>query len=308
MRLDPQVEDAFRPLRQQPPIWELPVPKARRRERATHAALNPSSRPLLQVATVEIAGPGGPIPCEVLVPRRSEAPLPLVVYLHGGGCVLLDPGAYRPITSAIAEDADCIVVVPRYRLAPEHPFPAAVEDALAVYRWVLDESASLGADPGRVALCGDSAGGCLSAAITLECARAGLPQPRFQALVYPVTDIGGDWPSYHLDGAEETLREVEWLADLYARGHESDPLASPLRADSHRGLPPALILAAEIDPLLDQGRAYAEKLRESGVPVTHVVYGGMPHGFLSMSGKVDSGALALAHLADVLRRRLQRRC
>jgi acetyl esterase len=305
VRLDPQVEEAFRPLDLDPPIWELPVPEARRRERSTHAALNPPARRSIGVATVEVDGPGGRISCELLIPPGGDgAEGPHVIYFHGGGCVLLDPEAYRPVTSAIAEDAKCTVIVPRYRLAPEHPFPAAVEDAIAVYRWAIRDGDGLGADPARLALCGDSAGGCLSAAVTLDCARSGIPQPAFQALVYPCTDVARDWPSYHLDGVADTLREVEWLTEMYAGGHESDPLASPLRASSHRGLPPAFILAAEVDPLLDQGRAYAEALSASGVPIAHVAYSSLPHGFLSMSGKVDAAALALSQLAEVLRSRL----
>jgi acetyl esterase len=304
MSFDPEVEEALRPFQLKPPIWELPVPEARLRERALHAALNPPPRNLHQVLSFEIEGLEATIACEALVPRASDRPLPLAIYFHGGGCVLLDPGAYRPISSAIAEDADCIVLVPEYRLAPEHPFPAALEDAIAVYRWAIEEAGTLGADLSRVAVCGDSAGGYLATEITLDCAQTGVPQPSFQALVYPSTDLAGDWASYRLAGVEDTLREVEWLTQLYAGDDKSDPRASPLCAASHRGLPPAFILAAELDPLLDQGRAYPRKLSDSGVPVTHVVYSAVPHGFLSWSGKVEAGRIALAQLAAVLRRQL----
>jgi acetyl esterase len=303
--LDGQVLAAFAALPSDPPIWELEVAEARLRERGNHAALNPPPSEVHRLESIDIPGPAGPISCELVVPRQTDNSLPVLIYFHGGGCVVLDPEAYRPITTVLAREADCIVIAPRYRLAPEHPFPAAVDDAVAVYRWALASVASLGGEPNAIAVCGDSAGGYLSAEVTLECVKSQLPQPIFQALVYPCTDMADDWSRFESAELGDTVREVEWLTGLYAGQHRSDPKASPLRADSHRGLAPALVVSAEVDPLLDQGRAYAERLARSDVPVMQVVYRFMPHGFLSMSGKVSTSAAALTQLGSVLRHSLR---
>lgn len=249
-------------------------------------------------------GPAGALRCEVFVPPTGTEPLPLTIYLHGGGCVLLDPEAYRPLCSYLASRSRSIVVAPAYRLAPEAPFPAALDDACAVYAWALRHADEIAADRRRIALCGDSAGGYLATGITLAAKARGLPQPRCQILAYPNTDMSGDWPSYHRPELAEMLHEIRWLTGLYAGSHAGDPRASPLRAADHRGLAPAVILAAEYDPLVDQGRAYAHKLAQAEVQVAYILYGGAPHGFLSMAGAIDLARIARSHLAATLAHRL----
>jgi acetyl esterase len=304
VKVDPEVLAAFGPLQVEPPIWELEVAEARLRERGIHAALNPPTRAVHRLDLLDVPGPAGEIACDLVVPRAATGPLPVLIYFHGGGCVVLDPEAYRPITTALAEEGDCIVIVPRYRLAPEHPFPAAVEDASAVYRWAIATASAIGGDPTAVGICGDSAGGYLCAEVTLECARVGLPQPRLQALVYPCTDMAEDLRQYRSPELEDIVREIEWLTGLYAGTHRADPMASPLRAPSHEGLARTFIMSAEVDPLLAQSGAYADLLATAGVPVTHVIYRFMPHGFLSMSGKVSVARIALVQLGSVIRQGL----
>lgn len=301
--LDPQarraLESAYDSSR---PIWELPVEEARVAERRAHRWLNPTPPPVDRHDRIAVPGPGGSVPCEVFLPEPADGPLPLTIYLHGGGCVLLDPEDYRAICAFLARSSRSTVISPAYRLAPEHPFPAAWEDACAVYRWALSEAGSIGADPHRIALCGDSSGGYLAAAISLAAKADGLPQPRGQILAYPNLDQIGDWPSYREPDFEPTLREVRWLNELYAGKAGADPRASPLLAADHRGLASALVVAAGWDPLVDQGRAYAERLAAAGVPVTHVLYTGAPHGFLSMGAALDSARVALGQIAAALTR------
>jgi acetyl esterase len=296
--LDPEAEAALQSVAQGGrPIWELPVEEARAAEKELHRRLDPAETPVDRSEQIVVPGPGGDIRCECFWPEATDETLPLTIYLHGGGCVLLDPEAYRPICSFLAHYGCSIVLVPAYRLAPESPFPAAWEDACAVFRWALENAEQLHADPERIAVCGDSAGGNLATGIALAAKADDLPQPCAQILIYPNLDLLEAWPSYREPAFADTLREIEWLNGLYAGDDAADPRASPLYADDHSRLAPALIVAAGHDPLVEQGRAYAEKLARADVPVTHVLYGGAPHGFLSMAGVLSAARLALRQIA-----------
>jgi acetyl esterase len=262
----------------------------------------------VELASVQdrtIPGPAGPIPVRVYSPEPGTRPLPLLVYFHGGGFVLCDLDTHDPTCRALAKRAGCVVVSVDYRLAPEARFPAAPEDCLAAARWAAANAASLGADPRRVAVAGDSAGGNLAAVVSLLARERGGPALVHQLLVYPVTDWSFDTAS-HRENAEGYLLTrdmMSWFRGHYFAKpeHATDPLAAPLRAADLRGLPPATVLTAEFDPLRDEGEAYAARLREAGVPTTLTRYDGMFHGFFGMTARIDRAREAVEDATRALR-------
>ncbi|HEY0699642.1 MAG TPA: alpha/beta hydrolase, partial [Micromonospora sp.] len=209
------------------------------------------------------------------------------------------------IARSLANAAGCAVLVPGYRLAPEFPFPAAVTDCFQTVCWLAENAAELGLDPDRIAVGGDSAGGNLAAAVTLL-ARDADVRLAGQLLVYPNTDHQADTPSMREndDPLLFNRHSTEWYWSHYLTdpADGANPLVSPLRADDLTGLPPALVITAEYDPLRDEGERYADRLRAAGVPVTATRYDGMVHGFFAMAGVLDDGRLAHAQAADQLRR------
>ncbi|RMD86974.1 MAG: alpha/beta hydrolase, partial [Alphaproteobacteria bacterium] len=251
-------------------------------------------------------GGAGPIPARIFWPEDPPAgPLPLVVFFHGGGFVIGSSRVYARVTGHLANAAAAVVASIDYRLAPEHPFPAAVEDAAAATRWAAATAADLGADPARLVVAGDSAGGNLAAVTALHARDAGGPPLAGQVLIYPVTDMASVRPSFEAFGEglfleRETMR---WFAEAYIpdANLRSDWRVSPLRAPDHRDLPPAYVLTAGLDPLRDEGEAYAEKLRQAGVAVVHRRWEGLIHGFLNMGGVVPEARAALAEIADWIR-------
>lgn len=268
---------------------------------AAHRTLCPPVRHRVAVADVIVPGPNGDVPCLVNTPIDGEGPLPIVVYYHGGGLMLLGADEYQPLCSAIAEEATCIVVNVDYRLAPEYPFPTPLDDAGAVYRWCRQHGDRLGGDTSRVAVAGDSAGGYLATAVCLDAREESWPQPTHQLLIYPAVDAA--------DRSESMLTidayiNFEMLSDMHAAHHRGEPChprVSPIYADDHCGLAPATIVAASHDPLVDQGRAYAAALRRSGVPVTYRRYDGTIHAFVTMGAVVDVANQAVDDIAADLR-------
>ncbi len=251
-----------------------------------------------------IPGPGGPLPIRIYSFAAPQL-LPVLVYFHGGGWVTGDLDTTDLRCRQLSDWAECIVVSVDYRLAPEHPFPAGVDDAYAATAWVGENASSFGGDAARVAVGGDSAGGNLAAAVALLARDKGAPRLAFQYLAYPVIDCDLNTASY-LENAEGYMLSrsgMAWYWDQYVpevsqRGH---PLASPIRAASHAGLPPALIVTAEFDPLRDEGEAYAAKLKTAGVPVELRRYDGLIHGFFNMTGAIDQAKVALMDSARSLR-------
>jgi acetyl esterase len=229
----------------------------------------------------------------------------LVVYYHGGGWVLGDLETHDATCRRLANASDCIVVAVDYRLAPEHKFPAAVEDCYAAALWAAENAASLGVDAARVAVAGDSAGGNLAAVVSLLAKQRGGPPLAHQALIYPVTDFDFQRPSYqeNAEGYLLTRQAMEWFWRQYLNddAEGADPLASPLRAPDLRGLPPATVITAEYDPLRDEGEVYAERLAQAGVPTTCVRYLGQIHGFISLEHLLPAGRQALLALGATLR-------
>lgn len=238
-------------------------------------------------------------------PAGSAGQLPVVVNFHGGGWVQGNPEQSDWAMSRIVSRVDAVVVSVAYRLAPEHPFPAAVNDCWAATRWVHGHADELGIDPGRIVVMGDSAGGNLAAVVALLARDAGTPALRAQVLVYPGTEMYDKWPS-EIRNAEApvlTSRNMRAFTRIYlaAEYGTEEFRASPIRAESHAGVAPALIQTAEFDPLLDNGARYAIKLRAAGVDVTYTEYAGSIHGYLSLPGAVPSAADALDEIVETLR-------
>jgi acetyl esterase len=285
------------------PFHEQTVAEAR----ASILALAAAAGPPETVAGVEdgrVPGPAGDIPVRVYTPE-GRAPLPVLVFFHGGGWVIGSLESHDGICRLLANRAGCVVVSVDYRLAPEHPYPAAAEDAYAATRWVAEHAATLGGDPQRIAVGGDSAGGNLTAVVALMARDRGGPRLVHQLLVYPVTDAPGGNRSYRENGEGYflTTTMMEWFWEHYTGGDPSrrDPYLAPLHATDVRGLPPALVITAEFDPLRDEGEAYAERLRAAGVPVQVTRYPGMIHGFFGMTGLLDRARESVTEAATALR-------
>jgi acetyl esterase len=252
-------------------------------------------------------GPAGDVPVRVYVPTAEPGPRPVLVYLHGGGWVIGDLESHDATVRALAAASGLTVVAVDYRLAPENPFPAAVDDCLAAVRWVAEPStaADLAIDPGRLAVGGDSAGGNLAAVAAQQLRDSG-PALRFQLLVYPATEMHLSHPSIdeNADGYFLTKADMTWFRGHYCPDDDwSDPRMSPLLADDEavRGLAPALVITAEHDPLRDEGEAYAAKLQAAGVDAKASRYDSVIHGFFSMGDLVPEGKAAIDEAAEALR-------
>jgi acetyl esterase len=230
--------------------------------------------------------------------------LPGLVFFHGGGFVVGSLDSHDRTCRALARKAGVVVVSVDYRLAPEHKFPAAVEDAVAATRWVLANASSLGIDSAAVAVGGDSAGGTL-AAVVAQALRGEERQPTFQLLLYPLTDVRGGTPSrdWFREGYFLTARSIDWYIQNYIPdvAQHTDPRASPILAGDLSRLPPALVVTAGFDPLRDEGRNYADQMRAAGVAVEYLCSDGSMHGFFSASGALRESA----RVVDVVAARLR---
>jgi len=281
-----------------PQVETMTGAEARAHVKRMVASLATDPEPVARVENRSVPGPDGPVPVRIYWPQTAPpAPLPALVYFHGGGWVICDLDTHDPTCRAITNNVGCVVVSVDYRLAPEHKFPAAAEDAYTATLWAAGNATDLGVDATRIAVGGDSAGGNLTAAVALMARDRHAPELVFQLMVYPVTDIVAmDTPS-HRDNGEGyflTTAAMEWyrrqyLTDLSEASH---PYASPLHADDLSGLPPALVITAELDPLRDEGEAYASRLRASGVSAVASRYDGVFHGFFSLGTLLDAAKQA----------------
>jgi acetyl esterase/lipase len=307
--LDPKVQALLDDLGDQVALSDVSVTEARELIEVFSALDGPGP----EMAGVEdgaVPGPDGDLPMRVYTPAGA-APLPGVVYFHGGGWVIGSIRSHDVICRRLADAAGATVISVDYRLAPEHTFPAAADDCLAATRWVHDHAAEVGVDPARLAVAGDSAGGNLAAVTALRAKQDGGPVLAFQLLIYPATDLTLSFPSIRENGEGYLLRAADmvWFRDHYAPDGTDlkDPRLSPLWADDVSGLPPALVITAEYDPLRDEGEAYGHRLQEAGVP-THVSrYAGMIHGFFGMPSVFPGAAPAMQEASDALRRALRTR-
>jgi len=304
-RLHPDVRAVLAALEAEggPQLETLPVVEARRLAAEALKPTDGEPEPVGTIQDLRIPGPASDIPVRVYTPEGS-GPFSGLAYFHGGGWVLCDLDTHDVVCRAIARRAPAVVVAVDYRLAPEHKFPAAVEDAFAATRWVSENAARLNIDRRRIAVGGDSAGGNLSAVVSLKSRQSG-PKIALQILVYPVTDLSSfDTTSYREfgDGYHLTKSEMEWFRREYLSNPEqaADPDASPLLAADVSDASPALVITAECDVLRDEGEAYAERLRKAGVPVTLTRYEGMIHPFFSMPGAIRDAAKALDQVAGMI--------
>lgn len=297
MTLDPQVKELLDELNavEGPPPWEQPIAQVRANFAELTAAFAAPGVDVGRVENRSIPGPHGPIPVRIYWPKRAggdDGPLPVFVHFHGSGFVVLGLDSHDHVCRAICSGAHCIVVAVDYRKAPENKFPKPTDDAWAATVWTVEHCAELGGDNGRVAVGGDSAGGCLAAVVTQRARAEGGPALVFQLLVYPVTDMRDDTESYRTfaDGYLLTADTMRWFIRCYLNndGEKTNPVAAPLRAADFSELPPALVITAGFDPLHDEGLAYVEKLREAGVQVDHLDYEELIHGFWGSDGRIDA--------------------
>jgi len=312
MALDPQAQEVINlVIKSGRPAYNTLSPKeARQLFRETRPASTPTPAEIGAVRNLSADGPGGPIPLRLYRPAGVPATtaLPVLVYYHGGGWVIGDLDTHDVQCRQITAEAGITVVAVDYRLAPEHKFPAAVDDCLAAYRWLRAHARDLGGDAGRVAVAGDSAGGNLSAVVSQLTAAGATPVPTCQALIYPAVDCSFDTNSHRdLENGHVIPRDrVLWYMEQYLRSEadKADLRAAPLRAPSLAGQPPTLIVTAGFDPLRDEGHAYADRLRAAGVDVVDREYPGQIHAFVSLTKAIPQGMAATLEVADYLRKRL----
>jgi acetyl esterase len=292
----------------QQPLHELGVAKGRAEFDAYQPMLSGAPAPVGEIIDRMIDGPAGRLRVRLYRPAGAVARLlPAVLYFHGGGFVIGSLESYDLPCRYFCARTGCAVVAVDYRLAPEHRFPAAIDDSVGAFRWLSAEAVGLGIDPARIVVAGDAAGGNI-ATVAARLLREEARPPCLQWLIYPVTDLGMDSPSYTScgNGFLLTRAGMEW-----ARGHylndpseADDPRVSPLRANDLAGLPPALIYTAGFDPLRDEGQAYADRLSAAGVKTIHREFESLIHGFAGMRGALQAAARAMDDMVAGLRHEL----
>lgn len=288
-----------------PPFEQLTPNEAREAYTRSRAILQPDPEPVAEVRELSAKGPAGDIPLRLYRPATTGR-LPGLVFYHGGGWLLGGLDSHDVICRALANAAECAVVSVDYRMAPEHKFPAAVEDCAVATRFVAEHARDLGIDASRIAIGGDSAGGNLAAVMALMARDGQLPAVVCQLLIYPATDMAMTSVSARSfqDGVPLTSKTMKWFIDHYLRT-EADRIdwrASPARAATLAGTAPALVVTASFDPLHDEGADYAIRLEREGVRVIHVNYADQIHGFMSMGKIIRASGTALAYIAAELRR------
>lgn len=283
--LDPQIEEYLHGLSEQglPPLYRLSLPEARE----TYRSLSVPEEPQETVHSISertVPGPAGEIPIRAYAP--AEEPRPALVFFHGGGWMLGGLETHDALCRGVANASECTVVSVDYRLAPEHRFPAGLEDCYAATRWVADNGDEIGVEDDRIAVFGDSAGGTLAVGVSLLARDRDGPTIDYQVLAYPAANYAFDTESYerNAQGYFLTRKDMErfWNGYLRSESDGTHPYVSPLRATQLADLPPTFVLTCGFDPLRDDGRALADRLSDAGVPTRHVEYEDMIHGFLTM--------------------------
>lgn len=295
----------------QKPLPQLGVERARTEFDAFQAIMGGRPAPVGEIVDRVVEDPSGRrLRVRLYRPAGSVARLlPAILYFHGGGFAIGSLEGYDLACRFFCARTGCAVVAVDYRLAPEHKFPAAVDDAVASFHWLSANATELGVDPARIIVAGDSAGGTLAAVVAQETRGAAQP-PCLQWLIYPATDLAGDTHSHQSCGEGFLLTRVdmEWFRGLYLGDPAGarDPRASPLRAESLAGLPPALVFTAGFDPLRDEGQAYAARLAAAGVRTLHREFDSLIHGFICMRGALQGAARAMDEMVAGVRHELAR--
>jgi acetyl esterase len=308
MPLDPQADLVLGLVKKAglPELWQLTPDQAREQYQLRVAKLAPRVE-VYRTADRRIPGPGSDLAIRIYQPREAKPGelLPVLLWFHGGGFVIGNLDTHDCACRMLCTRAECIVVAVDYRLAPEHKFPAAVEDCMAALRWVALHAREIGADPSRIAVGGDSAGGNLATVCAILARNEGFPRLAFQLLIYPCTAPEPETPSHRkfAEGYLLTRNTVTWFYKQYLRSRSdvSDFRFGPLIADDLSNLAPALVLVAGYDPLRDEGVDYAKRLIEAGNRVALVNYEGMVHGFYLMGAAVDAANRAIEQSAQALR-------
>jgi acetyl esterase/lipase len=288
-----------------PSLSSFPPDVARAGSAASLAAVAGKPEAGVRIEDLTIEGPGGPLPLRAYRPPVQDPDAPLMVFAHFGGGVIGDLDTCEVFCTILARGAHCAVLSVDYRLAPEHKFPAGLEDVLAAYRWARDNTARFGGPAGKVAVGGDSMGGNFAAIVAQEMKRSGEPQPALQLLIYPAVDVASHTQSMTTFGQAYPLsREtMEWFMAHYLSPTDdpADPRASPIHAADLSGLAPAVVVTAGFDPLVDQGEAYAKRLKDAGVPVAYRCYDALAHAFTAFTGAAPAADIACREIAGMVR-------
>ena len=303
--LDPDAASVFRAFQEagRPPYETVSPAEAREFYSQARFVSNPEPPELEKVQPLTIPSPAGPIPARIYTPknlRKADGLAPCLVFFHGGGWVIGDLDSHDVVCRKLADEGELMVVSVDYRLAPEHKFPAAVDDAIAATRWIAEHAKRHGIDPSRLMVGGDSAGGNLAAVVAIAARGGNGPAISGQVLIYPATDFAMTHPSHREPETSILLTHsvIRWFRDHYLNGAADahDWRASPARAETLIGLPPAYVLTAGADPLRDEGEEYAHRLTEAGVPVTYRHFPGQFHGFFTMGKLLQQANVAASEI------------
>ncbi|MEO8538343.1 MAG: alpha/beta hydrolase [bacterium] len=307
--MDPQVEGLLQMMAAQaaaanvPPMWEMDASAARAGAEMSFAAFNMPMPEGVAIADRTVPGPAGAIPVKVFTPQGT-GPFPLLVFLHGGGWVIGSPTTHARLCSELSAGASCVVVSVDYRMAPEHPAPAPLDDCVAAIRYAVANASEFGADGSRFAIGGDSAGGNLTAAAALRLRDEGGPQAKLLLLLYGAYTGDNSLPSVIENGEGKILTKqaMEWFYGHYLSGGAStdDPYIAPIKGDL-KGLPAALLIVGSQDPLLDDSRMFAQALGKAGVPAKLSIYQDQVHVFLQLTAILDGAKKAMAESIDALK-------
>lgn len=294
------------------PIEKLSPAEARKQPSPADAVMallksqgkSTAPEPVSKVEDKTFPGPAGPVAIRIYTPAGA-GPFPVILYIHGGGWVIATLDTYDASARALTNAAQAVLVSTHYRQAPEHTFPAAHDDTWAAYEWVLTNAKSFNGDPMRVALAGESAGGNMAAAIAMSARDGRVQMPVHQLLVYPVANHAFDTPSYQENANAKPLGKagMQWFFGHYLKmpADGDSPRVSILRAGNLKGLPPATIITAQIDPLRSEGAMYANRLKDAGVDVRYQNYDGVTHEFFGMGAVVDKAKQAVQLAGDRLK-------
>ncbi len=303
--LDPRLQYLAAQARGAPPITTLSPEEARRASAAAFASMTGDPEPGVRFEPLTIPGPGGAIPARLYRPENQDPEAPVMVFAHMGGGVIGDLETCHAFCTILARAGRGPVLSVDYRLAPEHRFPAGLEDVLAAYRYARDNAERFGAPLAQAAIGGDSMGGNFAAIACQALKRAGEPQPVLQLLIYPCVDVACESASMttYADAFPLNRATMDWFMGHYLGPGDSpaDPRLSPLRAEEVAGLAPAIVVTAGFDPLLDQGEAYARRLKEAGAPTVYRCYDGLAHGFTAFTGAVPCADVACREVAGLVR-------